>query len=297
MAAIANLEVLGAASVALLGALLLSGASWGPGTHIQLTQALLGRFRRMRRVNAAQAIAMANPEPFLYGNIAADIINFKAYGGIKNHCHNWNIEERLESLAKSDAARAFILGYLCHLAADVIAHNHFVPFHVVFSFPPRVFGHAYWEAMADSHVSDVEWHAIDALKRNRALHAFDQMVHDAVERRALGIRSNRWIFNNILLISCRKEWRDLVRSVAKNATKHPLEEAFHRKARAVSLRNMLSVFHPRRLAVLKARDPTGLEALRGAQRLRRGLLIDLGHRARAREISRELARAAFGNVR
>jgi hypothetical protein len=129
---------------------------------------------------------LAHPLPFLYGNIAADIINFKSYGGVKNHCHNWNIQERLESLAQSDGARAFILGYLCHLAADIVAHNHFVPYHVVYNFPPRLLGHAYWEAMADSKVRDVEWHQIDRLKRAKSIHAFDRLVHRAVRWRALG---------------------------------------------------------------------------------------------------------------
>ncbi len=295
--AIANLDTLKYGLMLLTAIWLLAQMAWGPGTHIQLTRQVLGRLRRRRIVNPAQAVVLEHPEPFLYGNIAADVINFKAYGGIKNHCHNWNIEERLESLAENESAQAFVLGYLCHLAADVIAHNHFVPYHLVCNFPPRVLGHAYWEAMADAHVSDLEWHAIDGLKRDRQMHAFDRMVHNAVRRRALGLRSNRWIFNNVLLLSCRREWRELVRSVAQSKTQHPLDEAFHRRARAASFRNMLSVFQPRRLQVLQTRDPTGREALRGAQRMRRGLKIDLGNRARAREISRELARAAFGNLR
>lgn len=272
-------------------------AAWGPGTHIQLTQELLQRFRRRRSLNEQQALVIRHEKAFLYGNIAADIINFKAYGGVKNHCHNWNIEERLEALANGDAARAFILGYLCHLAADVIAHNHFVPYHLVYNFPPRVFGHAYWEAMADAHVSDAEWHAIDALKRSRELHEFDRMVHRAVERKVLGLRSNRWIFSNILLLSCRTQWREFVRRVALSAKKHPLDEVFHRRARAESFRNMLSVFQPHRLTLLQARDPTGREALQGALRLRRALLRESGRRVKARSISRETARSAYAITR
>jgi hypothetical protein len=272
------------------------GSGWGPGTHIQLTRDLLRRLRRRRRLNRGQKLVLRHTSAFLYGNIAADIINFKAYGGIKNHCHNWNIQERLELLAPDEAAQTFIYGYLCHLAADIVAHNHFVPFHMVYNFPPRIFGHAYWEAMADSAVSDAEWHTIDNLKGSKTIHGYDLMVHRAVRWRALGMRSNKWIFNNILLINCRRSWRQVIRGVRKTARRHPLDEDYHRACRARSLRLMLGVFYPRRLALLKAQDPTGKIALQGALRLRRQLLRDYHTRSRARDVASALARAAYGNL-
>jgi hypothetical protein len=282
--------------VALAAGLAVLAAPWGPGTHIQLTGDLLRRFRRMRKPKAEQDLVVRHYQPFLYGNIAADIINFKAYGGVKNHCHNWNIHERLEEHATDDAARAFILGYLCHLAADIVAHNHFVPFHLVHDCPPRFLGHAYWEAIADSRVSDADWHTVDKLKRNRAIHEFDRMVHRAVKWRALGLRSNKWIFNNILLINCRQSWRSVIRGFQSSARAHPVDEEFHRLCRAASLRLMLSVFHPRRLALLKVHDPTGKFALQGALRLRRELVRDHGDRRKARDVSRALAKAAYAKL-
>jgi hypothetical protein len=273
-----------------------AGCSWGPGTHIQFTGEVLRRFRRRKSLNREQALVVRHYQPFLYGNIAADIINFKAYGGVKNHCHNWNIHERLLALARDEAAEAFILGYLCHLAADIVAHNHFVPYHLVYNFPPRILGHAYWEAVADSKVSDVDWHTVDGLKRNRAIHEYDRIVHRAVRWRALGLRSNKWIFNNILLINCRRNWRELIRSVQGSARIHPMDEDFHRLCRFASLRQMLGVFHVRRLALLKVSDPTGRVALQGSLRLRRELLRDYGERLKARDISRSLARAAYAKL-
>jgi hypothetical protein len=279
--------------IALAAALVVLAACWGPGTHIQLTADVLRRLRRMKRPSPDQEIAVRHYQAFLYGNIAADIINFKAYGGIKNHCHNWNIQERLEEHARDDPARAFILGYLCHLAADIIAHNHFVPFHLVHDCPPRFLGHAYWEAIADSRVSDSDWHTVDGLKRNKAIHLYDIMVHRAVKKRALSLRPNKWIFNNILLINCRQSWRAMIRGFQSSARAHPLDEEFHRLCRTASLRQMLAVFHPRRLALLKAHDPTGKSAIQGALRLRRELVRDHANRRKAREVSRALARAAY----
>jgi len=276
--------------------LALAQVPWGPGTHIQLTVELVERLRRKRTHNAAQKLALRYPQPFLYGNIAADIINFKSYGGMKNHCHNWNIHERLDGFAENASAHAFILGYLCHLSADVVAHNHFVPYHIVYNFPPRILGHPYWEAMADSKVSDTEWHAIDRLTKNTEIHAFDHLVHRAVKWKALGLRSNKWIFNNILLINCRQRWREMIRVMESSAKRHPLDEAFYLQCRRESLRRMLAVFHMRRLALLKVSDPTGKAALQGAARLRRELLRDFGQRSKARTVARHLAREAYGKL-
>jgi len=275
---------------------LIAGSWWGPGTHIQLTREILGRFRRRKSLNTRQSLVLHHSRAFFYGNIAADIINFKAYGGFKNHCHNWNIQERLEAQAGDDASRAFTLGYLCHLAADIIAHNHFVPYHLVYNFPPRLLGHAYWEAMADSGVSDPEWHAVDSFKQSRLLHRFDHMVHRAVRRRALSLRSNKWIFNNILLINCRQSWRQVIRNVQLGARKHPLDERFHHACRMASLRMMLAVFYPRRLALLKAHDPRGKDAILRARRLRRELLRDFGVRSKARDVGKALAHAAYSRL-
>jgi hypothetical protein len=63
-------------------------------------------------------------EAFEYGNIAADIINFKAYGGAYTHCHRWEIVDEMRALSTSKRQEAFVAGYLSHLAADTIAHNH-----------------------------------------------------------------------------------------------------------------------------------------------------------------------------
>jgi hypothetical protein len=281
---------------ALLGVVLLGTRSWGPGTHIQFTQEVLRRFRRCRSRRPNQDLVLRHPQAFLYGNVAADIINFKAFGGIKNHCHNWNIQGRLLAVASDEAAHAFTLGYLCHLAADTVAHNHFVPYHLVYNFPPRVFAHAYWEALADGKVRDEEWHTLEGLKRSRRLSVFDHMVHEAVRTRAFGLRSNKWIFSNILLLNCRSGWRRIIQGVKANALKHPLDEAFLQSCRHSSLKQILRVFHPRRMPLLLARDPTGRTALQGAARMRRELLRDFGVRSKARLVSRALAYAAYSKL-
>src|SRR5262249_53194975 len=122
------------------------------------------------------------------------------------------------------------------------------------------------------------------------------IVHRAVRWKAFGLRSNKWIFNNILLINCRQSWREGIRTVELSAPKHPLDERFYALCRAASLRQMLSVFHVPRLALLKVHDPSGRLALQGARRLRRELLLDFGNRSNARDVARALAHAAYGKL-
>jgi len=271
------------------------GLAWGPGVHIQLTQRVLDQLGRRRDLGPDQEIALDHQDAFYYGNIAADVVNLKAYGGMKNHCHNWNIHGRLESLAGTDAERAFILGYLCHLAADVIAHNHFIPYHYVRGLPPRLLGHAYWEALADAEVADADWEIVADLRYDRSLHENDRLIWRAVRWRALGSRPNKWIFNNILLLNLRRSWRNLIRLARAHRGRFPIDSEFLRHCRAGSLHNMLSVFDEEKLALLKLRDPTGRGALRGARRLRRELILKHGRDERTWATSRRLAREAYWN--
>ena len=272
------------------------GLAWGPGTHVHLTRHILDALARYKKPAAEHLLALEHPKSFLYGNIAADVINFKNFGGLKNHCHHWSMHERLVDQAETDADGAFILGYLCHLAADVVAHNHFVPYHLVAGLPPRVLGHAYWEAIADARTTDEEWEVVAAMRDDRALHHHDRLVWSAVRHRALGPRSNKWIFNNILLLSLRSSWRELVRAAHRRRTRHPLDRELLHEALGVCHHNMLAVFDSSKLAVLKLLDPTGRAALHGVSVLRREILAHPHRRRDLAELSRRLARSAYGKL-
>lgn len=270
-----------------------TGLGWGPGVHIQATLQVLDHVRDRRTPTPEHRLILAHTGAFLYGNVAADLINFKKFGGAKNNCHNWNIHERLLACAGTDIERAFIFGYLCHLAADVVSHNHFIPYHWVKDMPPVLFGHAYWEALADGDVSDEEWDVLAQLRHNKALHRNDRLIWDAVRWRALGPRSNKWIFNNILLLNLRTSWRDLIRIARVRRSRHPIDTGFFRHCRARCIRDMLGVFDEVRLAALKLRDPTGRAALAGARTLRRRLLAKYGRTEVGRKVSKRIAREAY----
>lgn len=273
-------------------AALLCGCSWGPGTHIYLGSQLLKRMKR--RLHRKQIRLLEDHrEPFLYGSVAADIINFKNWGGLKNHCHNWNIKERFEALIEEEHEVAFLYGYLCHLAADTVAHNHYVPFQIVYGLPPKVLGHTYWEARADSRVSEEYWHVLDGLRNTRELHENDNIINRAVRRKALSLTSNKFIFNHILLARSKKSWRGIMDQMRSRSPRGEIHQRFLDQCLDACLENMFHVFDDLSLEVLRKQDPTGHAALRASRRLRRVLIDKHGSRADGAEEAKSMAKRVF----
>jgi hypothetical protein len=229
------------------------------------------RVHRRRRELLPSTVAQLLGEErraYLYGNIAADIINFKGYGGHYNHCHRWTIVDEMRELASTPAEEAFCLGYLSHLAADTIAHNHFVPYHLVRFARLRGLGHLYWELNADRFVDVKRWDAIGDLKRDRTLDELDHLINRTVSKKALSMRTNKLIFSHVLLISERERWR---RGMAKL---HPLarvslEKGFVEHFRRAAVERVRLALRPRGVAKLAHIDTNGKSAQKTAMQTRR----------------------------
>ena len=244
---------------------------WGPGTHLELADRVLRRRRELLPPRVADLLD-AHRGAYLYGNLAADIINIKNFGGHYNHCHRWTIVDDFQATAPGDpVVEAFALGYLSHLAADTIAHNHFVPYHLVRFARTKGLGHLYWEMSADRFVPEKQWDRVRDLKANRELDHLDELINRAVPKKALSMRANKLLFNHVLLVSERETWR---RGVARL---HPLkkvrlERGFldrFRKAATGRIRLALSTGGLRKIEHL---DTNGKGAQRKAMQLRREIV-------------------------
>jgi len=231
--------------------------AWGPGSHLEFATRTL-RARRKLEPSAAQLLR-DEPAAFLYGNIAADIINFKGFGGHYNHCHRWTIVGEMRAHATSRAEHAFALGYLAHLAADTIAHNHYVPYHLARYARSKGLGHLYWEMRADALLSDSIWSVIARLKSDRTLDALDELVNQAVPKKALPMRTNKLLFNRVLLSSQRDHWR---RGVARlqGLSSAPLDPEFLEHFRRAAVGRIRLALAPGGLALLAHVDTNGKSA-------------------------------------
>lgn len=248
----------------------LAVAPWGPGHHLEFAERV---WRRRKELLPADVARLVDEErvAYDYGNIAADIINFKAYGGAYTHCHRWKIVDEMNELATSPRQRAFVMGYLSHLAADTIAHNHFVPYHLARYARTKGLGHLYWEMMADRFVPESRWQRVTTLKNQDALDELDDLVNRTVPRKALSMSTNKMIFNHVLLVSERERWRNSM------ARLHPisrvtLSRGFLRLFQDAAVERIRLALHPRGFRAIQRVDANGKDAQAEALSLRTSLL-------------------------
>ncbi|MDF1797756.1 MAG: zinc dependent phospholipase C family protein [Planctomycetota bacterium] len=256
-------------SLALVAVLLAMG--WGPGTHLEFAGRILRRRRELLPSHVAELLE-EHRAAYLYGNLAADIINIKNFGGHYNHCHRWTIVDDFRATEEGDpVVEAFALGYLSHLAADTIAHNHFVPYHLVRFARTKGLGHLYWEMSADRFVDERHWQLVSDLKANRELDYLDELINRAVPKKALSMRANKLLFNHVLLISERETWRrgfTRLQPIERVRLKKGFLERF-RVAATDRIRLALSRGGQAKIAHL---DTNGKEAQRAAMKLRRKIV-------------------------
>ncbi len=243
--------------------------SWGPGTHLEYAERV---FRRRRELLPSQVAGLLKAEQnaYFYGNLAADIVNFKGYGGHYNHCHRWTIIDDMRSHASSANQEAFILGYLSHLAADTIAHNHFVPYHLL-RYARTGLGHLYWEMYADRFVPESRWGWVTSLKANRDLDQLDELINATVPKTILPKLANKLIFNHVLLVSERERWRRGVDKVQSRGSA-TLTRGFLDRFRSAAVGRVRLALHPKGRAQLAHIDTNGKLAQSEARRIRRAVL-------------------------
>jgi hypothetical protein len=253
-------------------------AGWGPGNHLEFEARVWRRRKELLTPRVAELIS-AERAAWQYGNIAADLINFKAFGGHYNHCHRWTIVDEMRALSDSPAEEAFALGYLAHLAADTIAHNHFVPYHLARYARGRGLGHLYWEMNADRFVDDDRWDVVTRLKDDDRLSELDELVNRTVQRKALSMGTNKIIFNHVLLVSERRKWREGM------ALLHPLPQVrltrgFLDMFRDAAVARIVLALSTRGVARLAHIDTSGKKAQKLALETRkRAMLLTPAQRA------------------
>src|SRR5688572_24161223 len=178
--------------------------AWTPGTHVFLGDALLRSLPLLPGTIAE--LLHAFPYDFLYGSIAADTSVAKKYAPAGRHCHSWNVGLEIYERARDEPLRAFALGYLAHLAADVVAHNYFVPRQLAITSSTAALGHSYWESRFETHLG--ERHA----RRAREVILLDHTRSDDLLDRVLSptifsTHTNRRIFRGMVYVTDTESWQ------------------------------------------------------------------------------------------
>ena len=239
--------------------------AWTPGTHVYLGDAVL-RSLPMLPATIAELLG-AFPYDFLYGSIAADTSIAKKYAAVGRHSHSWTVGFDILDRARDDALKAFSYGYLAHLAADVVAHNAFVPYQLAVTSSTTGFGHSYWETRFETHLG--EW----APRRARELILLDHSRSDGHLDRILSptifsTPTNRRIFRGMVVAADMESWQRVFQLMLERSR---WDLADHQVAGhltmsfdyVMDLLRRLDRSDPMRF------DPSGHDRLRDAKKIRR----------------------------
>ena len=208
-------------------------------------------------------------EAFIYGSASPDIVVGKKYAGYINHCHNWRMGWLILHEAESDRQRAAAYGYLMHLAADVVAHNYYIPFKIIRSYDTRMLTHTYWEMRFDLGAPDEVWDKLNMVTKLE-IEEFDELLDRVMRKTLFTFNTNKKIFNSILMLQKMQSLRNSLRVYA-GFSRFEIGEENRRHYMDITLEAVFEFLsNPEKAAVL-AVDPTGNERLSYAKQLRRNM--------------------------
>lgn len=284
--------LLGTLLGAILGAIALlaltpsDAFAWGPGTHILLGDAVL-RSAPMLLPAGLAALLRAFPADFLYGSIAADTSIAKRYARVGRHCHAWHVGDEILGRARDDSLRAFGYGYLAHLAADVVAHNHFVPHQLAITSATSGIGHGYWESRFESHTGE-DWarRARDVIQLDHS--RSDEHLDRILSPTLFSTPTNRRIFRGMVLVNNMDSWRRVMTLMAERS-RWTLRDAAVTAHLDLAFDYVVDLLARGMGAQPRDFDPSGEVALREAKQIRRGALERGGERAARKEAAQRFA--------
>jgi hypothetical protein len=181
--------------------------AWGPGVHLALGNAVLSNLGCLPPLLAA--ILSRHREAFLYGSLSADIFIGKGTRIKPGHSHNWVTGFKLLKSADDMRVAAYAYGYLTHLAADVVAHNYFVPNALAAMKSGSKLSHVYVEAQADRRFRNEQETALSLLRMPNRVQ--DDSLLTAMERRRLPFLVKKQLLKGSLSVTGRKSWTDSLR--------------------------------------------------------------------------------------
>lgn len=261
--------------------------AWTPGTHIYLGESILANLHVLPA--AVADLLRAFPFDFLYGNIAADSSIAKKYAPVGRHCHHWHVGQEIHDLARTDQLRAFGLGYLSHLAADVVAHNHFVPRQLLLTSSTSGFGHSYWESRFERPLGGTFARTakeVILLDHTPADAHLDQIIAPTI----FSVRTNRRLFRGMVHLTETQGWHRAF-EVAERRSRWELATGEVERHLALSFEYIMGMLAEPE-AEARRFDPSGEVPLRKAKSWRREVLLSGGWRDPARLQDR--AEQAFG---
>lgn len=243
--------------------------AWGPGVHVEISMTALANLALV--TPAIRHLIEKYPDDFIYGASAPDIIIGKKLAGYMHHCHSWRIGWLILNEATTDRQRAAAYGYLMHLASDVIAHNYYIPFKIIRSYKARTLSHTYWEMRFDLGIREEVWKRLGKVTTHD-FKEFDDLLNQILRKTIFSFKTNKRIFNGILVLQKLRGMRHSLGMYAKQSKWNIEEENRQHYLDLAIEASMEFLAHPESAACLEI-DPVGDARIEYARNLRRRIRL------------------------
>ena len=243
--------------------------AWGPGVHTATARFVLANLDLL--VPATAALLARFPKTYLYGCLCADFFVGKGAKPRPNHSHNWESAAKLLRAAGSEELMAHALGYVSHLAADVIAHNYYVPQIMARAAFPGKLAHVYAEMQADSRLTG--GHVLKARSKPHHQHMLDKNLALTLGTNPFATQCRKRVFRSGVRLAGLRNWDRSLRAAQRLMplpdAQAPLDALFE-----LSLRATLDALRSPHDTILHAFDPIGSHSLVLANRRRMAVPLD-----------------------
>ncbi len=259
---ILNFVVLVASWVALASG---EAYAWGPGIHVVKGAYILDNLHLL--LPSIAQLLRAFPRDFLYGCISADFFIGKGHRRRDDHCHNWSVGLKMLAGADTPSTKAFCYGYLAHLAADIVAHNYYIPNQLYLTSSTKRLGHLYWEFRSDSHIDSAYWELARRVVEGRN-HANDASLENAVKRKIVSLKTKKRVYVRVLNLTDFERWRQACDFVERNS-RWKISQRYIKDLRDLSISLAIEFLRDPENSLCLDYDPVGTRNITRAKRLRR----------------------------
>ena len=235
--------------------------AWGPGVHTAAARFVLANLDLLP--TAVSALIAQFPHTYLYGCLSADFFIGKGTKIRPGHSHNWESAIRLAEAADTPQLMVHALGYMSHLAADVVAHNYYVPGVLARTALPGNMTHVYVEMQADSRLTG--GHGLKGRLARSSQRIVDRCLVEVLEKNSFSYFCRKRMFRESVKLARLRTWNRSLR-FAQRVLPLPDDRQHLESMFGLSLRAVLDVLQSPRTTVLQAFDPIGSVNLALAKR-------------------------------
>lgn len=235
--------------------------AWGPGVHTAAARFVLANLDLLP--GALAALLAQHPNAYLYGCLSADFFVGKGFTAKPGHSHNWDSAMRLALSAATPRLKAHALGYMSHLAADVVAHNYYVPGVMARTPAPGNLTHVYVEMQADSRLTG--GHGLGARIARSSRRVIDRSLVASLEKNLIGYYCRKGVFGQSVRLAGNRGWNRSLR-FAQKVLPLPDDRQHLNSMFDLCLRAIMDVLANPESTVIKSLDPVGGASLKLAKR-------------------------------